>query len=164
MFFVPNLYSSNIKDGIWKVIHKLVAQVINQRKDKARLISGEDIDMMIYIKRGVPIDFMEVMTKQFTSYKSSESGHTGIGGGYFVTLLAKHFGFGVKHLSRGKPAKRLNIEHMVAQKMLAGDTLKWMEHVEILPELRHAQRGSSGNLSTPMNASQGHLRGKERGR
>ncbi|CAM8905078.1 unnamed protein product [Rhodiola kirilowii] len=25
---------------------------------------------------------------------------------------------------------------MVAKKMLAGDTLKWMEHVEILPELK----------------------------
>ncbi|KAL9677566.1 hypothetical protein QQ045_005799 [Rhodiola kirilowii] len=51
MFFVPNLYSSHIKEGIWKVIHRFVAQVINQRGEGARFISGDDIDIMIYIQR-----------------------------------------------------------------------------------------------------------------
>ncbi|KAL9676750.1 hypothetical protein QQ045_004968 [Rhodiola kirilowii] len=80
MFFVPNLYSSHIKEGIWKVIHRFVAQVINQRGEGARFISGDDIDMMIYVQRGIPIDFMEVLTKRFESYKSDKSRNSGLGG------------------------------------------------------------------------------------
>ncbi|KAL9691978.1 hypothetical protein QQ045_012406 [Rhodiola kirilowii] len=118
-YFATGWSSIVIKESLWKIVHYMIGMSINPRAEGATVVANTDMDFMISMHKGLPVDFFQILTNQMVFWGSSMH-NLALGGGLFITLIAKAKGWDLSKL-KNPITSLLNTNKMMDFKMIDRD-------------------------------------------
>ncbi|CAM8934897.1 unnamed protein product [Rhodiola kirilowii] len=104
--FSHPLPASLITHTYWKVLHRIIATVINVREGEGEFVTKEDLNILLSICEHHPPDWFTILSKRFEEYVSRRGSQIlEIGGGSIITRIALGIGYVIDPATHGDPSK-----------------------------------------------------------